>query len=164
MFRQEIIRLSLFKDLSSGDIDKMAPLFETVCLNQNQVIFEYGMVADYLYILLDGEVVVNFKPYDGPQLIVSRINSGGVFGWSSILGRQVYTSEAVAVVNSTAIRIGGDELRWLCERHPQTGLVILEKLAGVIAEPLNSTHDQIFALLTQSMELGNSGARRTKHE
>ncbi len=164
MFRQEFSRLSIFKDLSPDDIDKMAPLFDTVCLNRNQVIFEYGMVADYLYILLDGEVVVNFKPYDGPQLIVSRVYAGGVFGWSSLLGRQVYTSEAVAAVDSTAIRIGGDELRTLCEKNPQTGRVILDKLAGVIAEPLHNTHDQIFTLLIQSMELGNGGARRTKHE
>jgi CRP/FNR family cyclic AMP-dependent transcriptional regulator len=164
MFRQEMIRLSIFKDLSADDIDKMAPLFEMVCLNQNQVIFEYGMVADYLYILLDGEVVVNFKPYDGPQLIVARVYSGDVFGWSSILGRQVYTSEAVAMANSTAIRIGGNELRYLCEKNPQTGRVILETLAGVIAEPLHNTHDQIFTLLTQSMELGNGGARRIKNE
>ncbi len=164
MFRQEISRLPLFKDLSADDIDKMAPLFDAICLTKNQVIFGYGMVADYLYILLEGEVVVNFKPYDGPQLNVARIYSGGVFGWSSILGRQVYTSEALAVVDSTAIRIGGDELRSLCEKNPQTGLVILEKLAGVIAEPLQSTHDRIFALLTQSMELGNGGVRRMKHD
>ncbi len=164
MFRQEIARLSLFKDLSDGDIEKMAPLFDAVCLNHNQVIFEHGMIADYLYILLEGEVVVNFKPYDGPQLIVARISPGGVFGWSSILGRQVYTSEAVAVVDSTAIRISGDELHDLCEKNPQTGLVILEKLADAIAEPLHSTHDQIFTLLSQSMELSNGGGRRTKHE
>ncbi len=160
MFRQEIARLSIFKDLSAEDIDKMAPLFDIVCLSQNQVIFEHGMVADYLYILLDGEVVVNFKPYDGPQLIVARINAGGVFGWSSILGRQVYTTEAVAVADSTAIRMGGDELRCLYEKNPQTGRVILEKLASVIAEPLHSTHDQIFTLLTQGMEPGNGSARR----
>lgn len=164
MFRQEIANISIFKDLSTDDIDKMAPLFDMVCLKQNQVIFEHGMVADYLYILLEGEVVVNFKPYDGPQLNVARISTGGVFGWSSILGRQIYTSEAVAVVDSTAIRIGGDELRHLCEKKPQTGQVILERLASVIAEPLHSTHDQIFALLTQSIEMGNGGARRTKHE
>ena len=150
----------MFQDLSAGDIETIAPLFDIVCLSQNQVIFDYGMVADYLYILLDGEVVVNFKPYDGPQLIVARINSGGVFGWSSILGRQVYTTEAVAVADSTAVRIGGDELRCLYERNPQTGRVILEKLASVIAEPLHSTHDQIFTLLTRGMELGNGIARR----
>jgi len=155
MFRQEIASIPLFKDMSVKDIDLMAPIFDAVCLNENQLIFEQGMIADFLYILLDGEVVVNFKPYDGPQLMVARISPGGVFGWSSILGRQVYTSVAIATVSSSAIRVRGDELRCLCEKNPQTGLVILEKLAGVIAERLNSTYDQIFTMLTQSMELGD---------
>ncbi len=164
MFRQEIASIPLFKDLSVKDIDTMAPIFDAVCLNQDQVIFEQGMIADYLYILLDGEVVVNFKPYDGPQLMVARIPPGGVFGWSSILGRQIYTSNARATIPSSAIRVRGDELRYLCERNPKTGLAILEKLAGVIAERLNSTYDQIFTMLTQSMELGDGNPRRTEHE
>ena len=87
--------------------------------------------------------------------MVARFSPGGVFGWSSILGRQVYTSYAVATISSSAIRVRGDELRCLCEENPQTGLAILEKLAGVIAERLNSTYHQIFMMLTQSMELGD---------
>lgn len=131
----------------------MAPLLEPVDLAQNEVIFEQGRIAEHLYILLEGEVVVNFKPYDGPQLTVAHIHSGGVFGWSAILGRQVYTSIALAAVDSVAIRMRGEELRSLCEEKPQTGLAILERLAGVIAERLNSTHAQIFTMLTESMDL-----------
>ena len=131
----------------------MASLLEPVNLAQNEVIFEQGRIAEHLYILLEGEVVVNFKPYDGPQLTVAHIHSGGVFGWSAILGRQVYTSIALAAVDSVAIRMRGEELRSLCEEKPQTGLAILERLAGVIAERLNSTHAQIFTMLTESMDL-----------
>ena len=131
----------------------MAPLLEPVNLAQNEVIFEQGRIAEHLYILLEGEVVVNFKPYDGPQLTVAHIHPGGVFGWSAILGRQVYTSIALAAVDSVAIRMRGEELRSLCEEKPQTGLAILERLAGVIAERLNSTHAQIFTMLTESMDL-----------
>ncbi len=131
----------------------MAPLLEPVDLAKNEVIFEQGRIADHLYILLEGEVVVNFKPYDGPQLTVAHIHPGGVFGWSAILGRQVYTSIALAAVDSVAIRMRGEELRSLCEEKPQTGLAILERLAGVIAERLNSTHAQIFTMLTESMDL-----------
>ena len=131
----------------------MASLLEPVNLAQNEVIFEQGRIAEHLYILLEGEVVVNFKPYDGPQLTVAHIHSGGVFGWSAILGRQVYTSIALAAVDSVAIRMRGEELRSLCEEKPQTGLAILERLAGAIAERLNSTHAQIFTMLTKSMDL-----------
>lgn len=153
MFRQGLAQKSLFKDLSPVDMDILEPLFEPVCLPQNQVIFELGKIAEYLYILLEGEVVVNFKPYDGPELTLGRIHPGGVFGWSAILGRQFYTSIALAAVESSAIRIRGAELRELCEKRPQTGLAILGKLADGIAERLNSTHNQIFTMLVKSMDL-----------
>ena len=153
MFRQELAQVSIFKDLCPTDLDYVAPFFKPVCLSQNEVVFEQGRIADHLYILLEGEVVVNFKPYDGPELTVGRIRPGGVFGWSAILGRQVYTSIALAAVDSRGIRIRGVELRDLCERKPHTGLAILEKLAAGIAERLNSTHNQIFTMLVESMDL-----------
>lgn len=153
MFRQEIAHISLFKDLSVAEIDKLAPLFDLVCFKQGQVVFEQGRIADFLYILLEGEVVVNFKPYDGPMLTLGHILPGGVFGWSAILGRQAYTSVAVAAVDSSILRVRGEELRVLCEKYPQTGVDILEGLADGIAERLNSTHAQIFTMLARSMDL-----------
>lgn len=153
MFRQGLAQKSLFKDLSPADLNCLEPLLEPVCLAQNQVIFKQGKNAEYLYFLLEGEVVVNYKPYDGPELTVGRIRPGGVFGWSAILGRQFYTSIALAAVESSAIRIRGAELRELCEKRPQTGLAILGKLAEGIAKRLNSTHNQIFTMLVESMDL-----------
>jgi CRP-like cAMP-binding protein len=153
MYRQELAQKSLFKDLSPADLHELEPLLEPVDFPHNRVVFEQGRNADYLYVLLEGEVVVNFKPYDGPELTVGHIRPGGVFGWSAILGRQVYTSIALAAVESSAIRIRGAELRELCERKPLTGLAILEKLAAGIAERLNSTHNQIYTMLVESMDL-----------
>ena len=166
MFRRELAQISLFNDLEQADLDLLAPLFDPICMNVGQVVFEQGRSADYLFVLLEGEVVVNFKPYDGPPLTVAHIHPGGVFGWSAILGRQVYTSIAVAAADSTAIRIRGDELRCLCERKPQTGVAVLERLAGAIAARLNSTHAQIFTMLSESMDLSlkATSQRRSCHE
>lgn len=153
MFRRELARVDIFKDLDSADLDRLAPLFDPVDLQPGQVVFQQGTSADFLYILLEGKVVVNFKPYDGPLLTVANILPGGIFGWSAVLGRQIYNSTAVAACESTAIRIKGDELRTACERYPATGVIILETLASAIAERLESTRAQIFTMLSQSIDL-----------
>jgi CRP-like cAMP-binding protein len=163
MFKSELAQISLFNDLNQADLDLLAPLFDPICLKQGDVIFEQGRSADFLFVLLEGEVVVNFKPYDGPSLTLAHIHPGGVFGWSAILGRQVYTSIAVTAVNSSAIRIRGEELRGLCVRKPETGLAVLERLAGAIAERLNSTHAQIFTMLTESMDLHQVNTQRRRY-
>jgi hypothetical protein len=42
-------------------------------------------------------------------------------------------------------------LRRLCETHPETGVVLLERLAEVIAERLRNTHQCVVDLLRQGV-------------
>lgn len=154
MLKQELSHLEVFKNLDGDELDCIAPLL-TVCFFQpDEVIFEKGQPATFLYILLEGEVNISYKPYDGPALNVARISPGGVFGWSAALRREVYSSAAVAAARSEAIRMSSQQLKTLCERHPHTGTILLEHLADAIALRLNSTHSQILAILTQGMDFG----------
>lgn len=163
MFRRELAQVDIFKGLEATDLDRLAPLFTLICLHPGQMIFEQGNPAEFLYILLEGKVVVNYKPYDGPLLTVAQIAPGGIFGWSAVLGRQIYNSTAAAADQATAIRIKGEELRETCERHPTTGIVILERLANAIAERLQTTRAQIYTMLSQSIDL-SGGQQEVKNE
>lgn len=106
-------------------------------------------MARYLYILLEGEVNVHYKPYDGPVLTVARILPGGVFGWSAALRREVYSSGALAVEPSKVYRMSGTDLQVICKLYPETGTIWLDHLAGVIAERLSSKHSQVLNILRQ---------------
>ena len=160
MLNQESIHLSIFEGLDPAAMRLIDPMLEVCSFHQDESIFEQGQTATYLYILLQGEVIIRFKPYDGPALTVAHIEQGGVFGWSSALGRDSYTSGAVAVQDSRATRLRGDQLHKLCEQRPEIGVVVLERLASVIAERLQSTHAQILSILTEGMELNNEWRKR----
>ena len=143
--------LTLFQGLAPEDIDLLAGAFRRDEYPARKVIFAQGDPAGRLYVLISGRVAILFKPYDGDTLPVADIGPGGVFGWSAALGRPTYTSCAVVVEECEAISISGEELRRLCTSHPQTGVVILERLAGVIAERLNSTHAKVVEMLQQGI-------------
>lgn len=151
MFRKEYARLPFFAGLDEDQISRLSPYLFECTLNKDLVIFEQGQLADYLYLLLSGEVEVRFKPYDGPSLTVARIEPGGVFGWSAALRRDVYTSGAIALQDSLAYRIRGESLPEILERYPETGNILLDSLASVIAERLRSTHAQVLEVLSQGM-------------
>jgi len=114
-------------------------------------VFAQDDPADRLYVLLSGRVAIRFKPHDGETLTVTEIAPGGVFGWSAALGRRSYTSSAVSLEAGEALGLRGADLRRLCETQPDTGVVILERLAEVIAERLRSTHAQVVDLLRLGM-------------
>ncbi len=148
MFRQDLMTLEIFKGLRQEQIELLSPLVDLTSFTDNQVIFDQGQNADYLYILKDGEVEIRYKPYDGPHLTVARILAGGVFGWSAALHHECYTSAAVSTCKCSALRITGEKLQQLCEAHPETGVIILERLAEVISERLHATHEQVLKLLS----------------
>ncbi len=89
-------------------------------------------LPDHLYFLLEGEVLINYKPYDGPPLTVARIAPGGVFGWSTALGRKCHTTAAQAGKVCKMARLNRGTMTGLSLRAPEVGEALLEKLAGAI--------------------------------
>jgi CRP/FNR family cyclic AMP-dependent transcriptional regulator len=139
--------LPLFQGLDQKTLDLIIPRFEFETFSKDEVVFEQNSRAKKLYILVSGKVEIRFKPDDGESLTVTEIIKGGVFGWSAALGRESYTSCAVSVRNSMAFSVLGDELRHLCEQYPDTGVIILERLAEVIAQRLQKTHAHVVEML-----------------
>lgn len=160
MLKQDIKQIAIFEGFSRSEMRMIEPLIDVFPFRKEDRLFEQGQLASFLFILLSGEIVVRFKPYDGPEIDVARILPGGVFGWSAALRRSSYTSGAIAVADGEAARIRGDQLRQLCEVHPEIGVVLLERLASVIAERLRNTHAQILAMLSEGMELNSECRRR----
>lgn len=138
---------SLFDGFDDDQLKTLAGLFGGETLTADDQIFAQDAPAERLYVLLSGRVAIRFKPHDGDMLTVTEIAPGGVFGWSAALGRRSYTSSAHCIESGKALSLRGADLRRLCETHPETGVVILERLAEVIAERLRSTHAQVVDLL-----------------
>lgn len=147
-------QLPLFQGLTLEQRSLLAPLFIPCDFYPETMIFEQGDLAEFLYLVAVGEVVVNFKPDDGPPITVARVQPGGVVGWSAALGSRAYTSGAVCSVYTQLLRVRGADLRKLCDQHPETGVLILDRLATVIAQRLSNTHEQVVALLEIGLRSG----------
>ncbi|MEW5872677.1 MAG: cyclic nucleotide-binding domain-containing protein [Chloroflexota bacterium] len=143
--------LALFQGLQPEQIELLKPLFHLSQETAGNILFEQGGPACNLYLVLEGEIAIRFKPEDGPEIVIVRVRAEGVVGWSAALGSATYTSSAVCTSDCTVLRIRGQDLRALCENHPQTGTLILERLAAVVAERLRNTHPHVVALLEQGM-------------
>jgi CRP-like cAMP-binding protein len=144
-------KVTLFKGLAEDHLKFISPKFQRETHPEGSVVFNQGDPAESLYVLLSGNVAIRFKPHDGEIIHVTDIHDGDVFGWSAALGRQEYTSCALSTSDSEMVCIRGKDLREICTSQPEIGVVILERLAGVIAERLRNTHTQVVDLLWQSV-------------
>ena len=146
--------IAFFQGLSSADRKRILANFRAEDHRAGEVFFQQDQPADRLYLLVSGRVEIRFKPYDGEALTVSIIEAGGVFGWSAALGRSSYTSGAICTADGRCLSIRGRDLRRICEDHPATGVILLERLSEVIALRLTSTHDHVMELLRQGVRPG----------
>jgi CRP-like cAMP-binding protein len=144
-------RFPLFAGLSCEQRELLRPLFTPMDFYAGTVLFEQGDPAEFLFLVVVGEVVIRFKPEDDAVITVARVRPGGIVGWSAALGSRSYTSGAVCEEYTQMLRLSGRDLCNLCERYPETGILVLERLATVIAQRLRNTHEQVMALLRQGM-------------
>lgn len=146
-------QLVLFQDLSPKQRALLDKLFQPSHESAGTLLFEQGAPAEHLYIVTDGEIHIRYKPDDGPSLTVARIGVEGVVGWSAALGSPLYTSSAICSTDCQLLRVRGEDLRRFYARHPETGRLVLERLAAVIAARIRNTHHHVVELLEQGLRL-----------
>jgi CRP/FNR family transcriptional regulator, cyclic AMP receptor protein len=144
-------QLAFFAGLQPADLQLLAPYFAPQTWVAGTVIFEQADYAEYLYLVVRGEVTIRYKPHDGPAMTVTRVLPGGIFGWSAAMNNPAYTSGALCSLDSEVLRIRGADLRAICEKHPDLGKIILDRLASVIAERKHSHQGPVTSILANGM-------------
>jgi CRP-like cAMP-binding protein len=138
---QEVEETTFLKDLTQEQYDLLFPLFEPFTAPSGTVLFKQGDEAAYLYIILQGRVAIEYKPYDGPKITLTHLHAGDIFGWSSVVGSRAYTSDALSTTTIETLRIRGSDLKGLYVDHPNVCRSILEKLAEAVSPRwINAKH------------------------
>ena len=150
-------KLSIFYGLTENQFQQVSQFMEIKQFSANDIIFQQGDLAGYLFILISGRVSISYKPYDGPPLTIANIIPGWVFGWSAVLGRETYQSSAIAAVESIAYRIEKENLENICLLDAETGIIFLDRLTKVITERLDNTHVSILSNLSMENKCKNEG-------
>ncbi len=136
-----------FRGLAPEELNLIGPLFEPFTTPAGTLIFKQGDEATHLYVIQHGAVSIQYKPYDGPMITLSHLQPGEIFGWSSVVGGQTYTSDAVATTDLEVLRMRGSDLVRLCMDHPIEGGVILDRLAEAVSPRWTYARQQIHGVL-----------------
>jgi len=139
--------IPLFEDLSAEQSSMLMAAFEAFTCQPGTVIFEQGDPAQHLYLILKGKAIISYKPYDGPRIIITRLKDGDVFGWSAVVGGNKYSSSVASETALETIRIRRDYLLNLISRHPNTGKIIIDRLALNVSPRWENAHEQIKPLI-----------------
>ncbi len=133
----------IFKGIPSHVINEIAEHITVERFPAGHVLFEKGKFADTLYILEDGAIDISVR---GKKTLSLPVNEPGeMFGWSALVEPNEYTATAQCVKESKVIKVDGELLARVFERHPSEGLTVMKRLAGVVASRLVSSYQEILA-------------------
>ncbi len=138
MFMQEV---ELFQGIPSHMIGEISELVTQESYPAEYVLFREGDGADFLYILEEGEInliIRGQKDFSFPM-----VKTGSVFGWSSLVEPNEYTATAECVKESKVLKIDAERLMRVFQRHPAESLIIMKRLAGVIATRLVKSYKEV---------------------
>ncbi len=145
MFIQET---DLFKGVSQEAMNEIAIIMVEQSCDRGAVLFAEGDPANHFFILKEGRVRLAVGREAEIDYPVST--PGEAFGWSSLVGRDIYTAQAECETACKLIKIEGESLNSVFRKNPESGMVFFRRLAGAIGQRLIKTYNAF--LLEQNPE------------
>ena len=98
------------------------------------VVFREKDHARHFYILVRGRVRLGIG--EAGRVVYTISGMGEAFGWSSLVGRDVYSASAECVVPTELYKIDREEFQRIAEEDTANGLIFFKHLAGTLGERL----------------------------
>lgn len=151
-----IKQADLFWGLDKDFINELMDVGKKETHKKGTALFREGESANHFYVLLKGRVRLKIGEDDQFVYVVSH--AGEAFGWSSLVGRDLYSSSGECIEDTSLLIFESDSVQRLAEDNPVNGMALYKKLAGVLGNRLiNSYNMDYFRLHVKAKESYGSG-------
>lgn len=163
---KDLKEADLFKGLNAKQLQLFGKHFTEQSFQTGEVVFSQGEPAKNLYIFLEGEVILGIKAKGEIDITAYSVEKKGeAFGLSSLV--KPYRNNVSASCNkrTRALSIDGETLRKLMKQNSKVGIEIMERVAEIYFNRLNSTRAMITNLFKMfKFQTGKSKLMETYYE
>ncbi len=133
--REALKHVPVFQGLNDADLDQILQTSVTRSIEEGGYFFFQGDPADYLYVLIDGQVKLVQAGPDGHQVNLRTIHPRQMFGaLGVILEGAIYPATAQALCDSAALAIQAAFLRQVMKSGRAMPLDLMTLMASYIQE------------------------------
>ena len=140
---QALASMEILKEFGHDQLSALAEISGRVTFSEGAQIFREGDESELVYLVEEGEVILETKVPGHGQVHLLTIEPGQFLGWSSIFPPRRKTASARAGTPVLAIAIHEDELRRLCQSDTDLGFLIMWNVAQVISDRLRAARMQL---------------------
>ncbi len=109
-------------------------------------LFHEGEPADQFYVVRRGRVALEVHAPGGGDHVLDTVEAGEVVGWSWLVPPYRWFFDARAVGDVSAVSLDATCLRDKLETDPRLGYLVLQRVAGVMYQRLQSTRVRLLDL------------------
>lgn len=124
----------LFERLDEEERSLLAAQLEDVSFAPGALVFKRGDPGDAIFIVASGEVEIFVEDTTGQRIVFETAKPGDFFGELSLLDGDPRSASAVAIAQTSALRIDRDDLSLLFTRHPSAALDVLAVIGRRLRE------------------------------
>jgi len=138
-------RTPVFAAIGESQLRDLAMICDVEYFPSGAVIFREGDRADKMYLLVDGEVDIQYALGNGELRTVDTLVPGELMMWSALVEPFQSTGVGVARKASSAIAIDAARLRGICAEDLDLGHQLLVGVTKLLASRLQGARVQLAA-------------------
>jgi len=149
---QALSKFPVFEGLTDDELERIAALCREEVCEAGTTVHEEGAVAEYLYIVQDGEVTLELElelqPYASPRrTTIEVVTKGGAFGWSALVEPYTRTLSSECTERTKLIILKGSDLLDLLDSEPHIGYKVMTAIAKIVGSRLRDTRQTLISFL-----------------
>ena len=152
---QDLKQFIMLGYLSSEMLGRLVPITQILVCDENEMIFSQGQVADRLFLVKKGKVLLEQRITETLTVSTSAIKPGFSFGWSAMLEQEVYSTDAICTQPSTLYFFRAFELKQLMDEDHSLGFIISQRLLYVIKKRYDVRTRQFVKTIECHPEISN---------
>ncbi len=144
MISPEVLRrYPYFVGISEETLKEIAMIAEEANIPANTQLFNEGDPADYLSVIVSGEVNIQYLLGTGEMRTVDTLVGGDLLIWSALIEPYKTTAIGTTTQETHLVKINARKLRALCEKDPEVGYRLTTQVAKLLAHRLESARVQL---------------------
>ena len=132
-----------FHDMDAKHLRKLAAIASQVTYKRGDLVYKEGDLDKGMYLVQDGEVVIEMKSPDQGYAPVLTIGRGQLFGWSSLFPGQAKRARARVLRDTRAFLIDGERLNYLFETDHALENVVMRRMIKLVGERVYATRQKL---------------------
>ena len=141
-------KVSLFKDLTDAEFKELEPYLATESVKKKETIFSEGEPPEWFYLVLSGKVKVTKLSHEGKEIILEVISPTDIFGGVAVIRGFPYPANAVAMEDSSVLKISRKNLMRLVDRFPN----LMYCIAMQLGDRMKSSYDSLKNIALERVE------------